>query len=151
MLPKVFQLKFVDVTTVGSIVYTEVAQIRMMFIVDFCDLNVDVFNDFTGYHVLSDYGPHGGYLKMMQSEVEGFIFHSFHMTQSRLGTDLEEALMFQRNFTHVVCSALDARFCDRFLYANPSSYLNSPNALSVSDVSCSFGAIDTNGNDTQIS
>ena len=38
-----------------------------------------------------------------------------------------------------------------FLYANPSSYLNSPNTVSVSDVSCSFGAIDTNGNDTQIS
>ena len=30
----------------------------------------------------------------------------------------------------------------RFLYVNPSSYLNSPNTLSVSDVSCSFGAID---------
>jgi hypothetical protein len=38
-----------------------------------------------------------------------------------------------------------------FLYANPSSYLNSPNTVSVSDVSCSFGAIDTNGNGTQIS
>ena len=38
----------------------------------------------------------------------------------------------------------------RFLYANPSSYLNSPNTVSVSDVSCSFGAIDTNGNGTQI-
>jgi hypothetical protein len=37
-----------------------------------------------------------------------------------------------------------------FLYANPSSYLNSPNTVSVSDVSYSFGAIDTNGNDTQI-
>jgi hypothetical protein len=28
--------------------------------------------------------------------------------------------------------------------------LNSPNTMSVSDVSCSFGAIDTNGNGTQI-
>jgi hypothetical protein len=37
----------------------------------------------------------------------------------------------------------------RFLYANPS-YLNSPKTVSVSDVSHSFGAIDTNGNDTQI-
>jgi hypothetical protein len=35
----------------------------------------------------------------------------------------------------------------RFLYANPSSYLT----VSVSDVSSSFGAIDTNGNDKQIS
>jgi hypothetical protein len=38
----------------------------------------------------------------------------------------------------------------RFLYANPSSYLNSPNTLSVSDVSSSFGATDTNCNGTQI-
>jgi hypothetical protein len=36
-----------------------------------------------------------------------------------------------------------------FLYVNPSSFLNSPNTMSVSDVSYSFGAIDTNGNDTQ--
>jgi len=39
----------------------------------------------------------------------------------------------------------------RFLYANPSSYLNSPNTVSMSDVPCLFGAIDTNGNGTQIS
>ena len=38
----------------------------------------------------------------------------------------------------------------RFLYANPFSYLNSPNTVSVSDVSCSFGTIDTNGDGTQI-
>ena len=77
MLSKVFQLKFVDVTIVENIVRTEVPQIRMMFIVDSCDLNVDVFNDSTGYHVLPDYGPHGGYLKRMQSEVRISMFHSF--------------------------------------------------------------------------
>jgi hypothetical protein len=38
-----------------------------------------------------------------------------------------------------------------FLCADPSSYLNSPNTPIVSDVSCSFGAIDTNTNGTQIS
>ena len=38
----------------------------------------------------------------------------------------------------------------RFLYANPSFYLNSPNTPGVSDVSCSFGTVDINGNDTQI-
>ena len=65
MLSKVLQLKFVDVTTVGSIVSIKVAQIRMIFIVDFCDLNVDVFNESTGYYVLLDYGHHGGYLKRL--------------------------------------------------------------------------------------
>ena len=62
-----------DVTIVGGIVRTEVAQIRMMFIVDYCDLNVDVFNDSTGFYVLHDYDPHGGYLKRLQSEVRNFI------------------------------------------------------------------------------
>jgi hypothetical protein len=115
MLSKVFQLKFVDVTTVGSIVRTEVAQICMMFIVDSCDLNADVFNDSTGYHVLPNYGPHGGYLKRLQSEVRGSMFHSFQMARSRLGTNLENALIFQNNFAHAVCSALDARLCDNDL------------------------------------
>ena len=43
----------------------------------------------------------------------------------------------------------DNNYC--FLYANPSSYLNSPNTPSVSDVSCLFGAVDTNSNGMQIS
>ena len=37
-----------------------------------------------------------------------------------------------------------------FLYVNPSSYISSPNTLSVSNVSYSFGAGDTYGNSTQI-
>ena len=65
ILSKVFQLKFVDITTVGNIVRTEVARIHMMFIVDSCDLNVDVFNESTSYHFLPDYGFHGRYLKML--------------------------------------------------------------------------------------
>jgi hypothetical protein len=38
-----------------------------------------------------------------------------------------------------------------FLYVNPSSYLKSPNTPSVSDVSCSFGAVDTYSIGMQIS
>ena len=37
------------------------------------------------------------------------------MTRFRFGTDLEEALMFQKNFAQAVCSAFDARFCDNNL------------------------------------
>jgi hypothetical protein len=62
---------------VGIIVRIEVAQIRMMFIVDSCDLNAYVFNESSGYHILIDYGPHGGYLKRPQSEVRGSMFHNF--------------------------------------------------------------------------
>jgi len=57
MLSKIFQLKFVDVTTVGSIICSEIAQICMMFIIDSCDLNVDVLNESIGYHVLPNYIP----------------------------------------------------------------------------------------------
>ena len=106
MLSKVFQLKFVDVTTVGSIVRTEVAQIRMMFIVDSCDLNADVFNDSIGFHVLRDYSPPSEYLKRLQSEVKGSMFHSFQMTRSRLGANLEETLLFQKNFAQSVVQPL---------------------------------------------
>jgi hypothetical protein len=77
MLSKVFQLKFVDVTTVGNIVRTEVAQICMMCIVDSFDLNVDVLNESTGYIVLLDYGPRDGYLKILQSDVKGSMFPNF--------------------------------------------------------------------------
>jgi hypothetical protein len=63
----------------------KVAQIRIMFIVKPCDLNADVFNDFIGYHVLLNYGPHGGYLKRLQSE-RGSMFHIFQMTRFRLTT-----------------------------------------------------------------
>ena len=77
MLSRALQLKFVDVSIVGSIVRVEVARIRMMFIVDVCDLNVDVFNDSIGYRVLSSYGPHGGYLRRLLPEVKGSMFPNF--------------------------------------------------------------------------
>jgi hypothetical protein len=92
----------------------KVAQIRIMFIVKPCDLNADVFNDFIGYHVLLNYGPHGGYLKRLQSE-RGSMFHIFQMTRFRFDIDLENALMFQKNFAQVVCNAHDARLCDNDL------------------------------------
>ena len=98
-----------------NIVQTKVAQICMMFIVDSCDLNDDVFNESTGFYVLCNYGLHGGYLKMLQYEVRGAMFYNFEMPRSRLDIDLEETLMFQRNFAHVVCSALDACFYDNNL------------------------------------
>lgn len=79
MLSKDFQLKFVDVTRISNIVHIEIAQIRTMFIVDTHDLNVDAFNECTSYHVLYDYGPYGGYLKRLQSQVKANKFHGFQM------------------------------------------------------------------------
>ena len=43
--------------TIGGIVRTEIAQIRMLFIVEQIDLNVSTFNENTSYDVNSEYGP----------------------------------------------------------------------------------------------
>lgn len=40
----------------------------------FTQQNVDVFNESIVYHILLDYGPHGGYLKRLQSMVRGSMF-----------------------------------------------------------------------------
>ena len=47
MLSRIFQHKFVDVTTVGSVVKTDITQIRMLFIEETQDLNVTPFNEDT--------------------------------------------------------------------------------------------------------
>ena len=112
MLSKIFQLRFVDVTTVGSIVRSEIQQIRLLFVHKSTDLNAASFNEETGFHILPDYGPHGGYLRRLQSEIRGNMFHSIRMTRCRLGIDLEEALTFQRAFLEAVYTGLEARFWD---------------------------------------
>ena len=68
MLSKVFQLKFTNVIIMGNIMCTEIAQFYMRVIFNSCDLNVDVFNESNGYYILANYGPHGRYLKGLQSE-----------------------------------------------------------------------------------
>ena len=115
LLSKIFQNKFVDVTTIGSIVRTEIAQIRMLFIVEQTDLNASTFNENTGYHVIPEYGPLGGHLRKLSSEIHGKMYHGFEMDRSRLGDDLEEALKFQHAFAEAVCVGLAARFVDNDL------------------------------------
>jgi hypothetical protein len=94
---------------------TEIAQIRMLFIVEQTDLNASTFNENTGYHVIPEYGPLGGHLRKLSSEIHGKMYHGFEMDRSRLGDDLEEALKFQHAFAEVVCVGLAARFVDNDL------------------------------------
>ena len=125
LFSKIFQNKFVDVTTIDSIVRTEIAQIRMFFIVEQTDLNALTFNENTGYHVIPEYGPLGGYLRKLSSEIHGKMYHSFEMDRSILGDDLEETLKFQHAFAEAVCIGLDARFVDNDLiscFKNLKSY-----------------------------
>ena len=114
LLLKVFQSKFVDVTTIGSIVRTKIAQIRMFFIVKPTDLNATTYNEDIGYDIILDYGPLGAYLRKCSSKIHKKMYHSFKMDHSRLGEDLEEALKFQRTFAEIVYVGLNARFVDNY-------------------------------------
>lgn len=75
-----------------------------MFIVNIRSLNADVFNESTSYHILCHYGPHGGYLKRLQSQMVDNMFHEFQIERFQLDIDLEETLSFQKkkNFIEVV-------------------------------------------------
>ena len=61
-LSKIFQSKVVDISSIGSIVKTKIASIRMCFLVDSCNLNQDAFNPSMGFHVIPEFGSPGGYL-----------------------------------------------------------------------------------------
>ena len=47
MLSRLFQNKFVDITTIGSVIETDIVQIRMFFIEETTDLNSETFNEQT--------------------------------------------------------------------------------------------------------
>jgi hypothetical protein len=123
-LSKIFQRKLVDISSIGSIVKTEMVTIRMCFLVDSCDLNQDTFNPSTGFHIIPEFGSPGGYLRRLLSKIRGSKFHSIDMIRNASRTDLEAALNFQKLYIEAVCVALDARFAendiiDSFKFFNP--------------------------------
>ena len=60
MLCKLFQAKFVDISSMESVIRTEITQIRMLFLDEQNDLNAVIFNEDTQYHVLPKFRPSGG-------------------------------------------------------------------------------------------
>ena len=66
-----------DVTTIDSIVRTEITQIRMLFIVEQTGSNVATFNEKNGYHVDPEYGPLGSHLKKFSNEIYENWYHGF--------------------------------------------------------------------------
>jgi hypothetical protein len=84
----------------------------MLFITETTDLNLSTFNEETGYHILPEFGPPGGYLRRLSSEIRGAKFHNINLIRNRTGADLEEALAFQTSFAHEVCKALESCFKD---------------------------------------
>ena len=83
-----------------------------MFVNEIANLNASTFNEETRFHILPDFGPHGGYLKRLSSEIRGGRFHSVEMVRDRTGADLEEALLFQKFFAEAVIDALETHFGD---------------------------------------
>ena len=103
ILSKAFQYKYVDVSTVGAFAKAKITSIRMLFITESTDLNASTFNEETGYHIIPDFGPLGGYLKRLSSEIRGAKYHDILMIRDRTGVDLEEAITFQVCFAEEIC------------------------------------------------
>lgn len=47
----------------------------MLFIEETTKLNSKTFNEQTGYHILLEFGPREGYLKILSSDIKGGKFH----------------------------------------------------------------------------
>lgn len=75
-LSRLFLQKFVDISSIGSVVKTQVAELKMLYVTKSTNLNVDTFNESTWFHILPDSGPHGGYLKRLSSVIRGSKFHT---------------------------------------------------------------------------
>lgn len=59
-LSRLFQSNVLDITTISSVVKTDIVQIHMFFIKETADLNSETFNEQTGYHILLKFGHQGG-------------------------------------------------------------------------------------------
>ncbi|KAL3702535.1 hypothetical protein R1sor_020557 [Riccia sorocarpa] len=116
-LSKVFQKSVVDVSSVGSLVNTTCTEVQVNFLMDNIDLNAQD-HDNSGFALLPDYGPPGGYLKRLQSEIRtGKYFHSVEVSRDTDGGDLEAAVNFQKNFAAALISCLHDRFQDNNIIA----------------------------------
>jgi hypothetical protein len=67
-LSKVFQFKFIVVSSVGQIVKIEIVSICICFLLDNCDLNQETFNEFSGCHIMLEFGSLIDYLWRLPSK-----------------------------------------------------------------------------------
>ena len=118
----------------------QIESIRMLYVVNNTDMNQNTFNANVGYYVIPQYGPLGGYLQRLSSEIRGSRFHSVDMIRDPNGVDLKEALNFQKSYAEVVYKCLEARFSDNdiisaFKILNPSNMPSKKVGLNSWDVS----------------
>jgi len=96
---RIFQYKFVDVSCIGSLIKTEIAQIQMLFVDNSIDLNAATFNESTSFHILLDFGPLGGYMRRLQSEIRRWMYHGVQISRDsrdNTGADLKASISFQK-------------------------------------------------------
>ncbi|KAL3689460.1 hypothetical protein R1sor_015769 [Riccia sorocarpa] len=111
-LSKVFQKVVVDVSSVGSLVNMTCTEIQVNYLMECTDLNA-YDHDASGFPILPDFGPPGGYLKRLQSELRGGNwFHFVLISRDLENRDLESAITFQKSFANALISALQDRFQD---------------------------------------
>lgn len=71
-----------DITSIGSVIKTDIAQIRMLFIEKTTDLNSEIFHEQTAYNILPKFGPQGGYLRRLSSEIRECKFCKVEMIRN---------------------------------------------------------------------
>jgi len=116
----------VDVSCIGSLIKTKIAQIQMLFVDVSIDLNASTFNESIGFHILLDYGSPRGYMRRLQSEIHGCMYHGVEINKDRTEANLESAIAFQRSYAQNVYVALESCFVDNgiigaFKILNPSN------------------------------
>jgi len=84
----------------------------MLFVDDSNDLNVVIFNETIGFHVLRDFGLPRWYIRRLEFEICRSMYHGVEMNRDKTGTNLKSNRTFQKCYTQSVCATLESHFVD---------------------------------------
>ena len=48
------------------------------------NLNIEIFNEQTRYHIIPEFSPQGGYLRRLSSEIRGGKFYEVEMIRDKM-------------------------------------------------------------------
>ena len=74
----------------------------MLYVIESTNLNVDIYNESIGFHILPNFGQYGGYLKRFILEIRGDKYHNVNMICDFTWANFGDVLVFQMNFAEVV-------------------------------------------------
>ena len=125
VLFKVFQYKYVDITTIGSLIKTQIKSICMLYVVISIDLNQILL-----IQVLVIISSHNMFLVVDTfKDIQLAKFHSIDMIRDPNGADLEQTLNFQKSYAEAIYKYLEKRFSNDVIVL-AFKILNSSNMLS---------------------